>query len=155
MISSTKVKYIDTSSRNIKLDEKILLQPGSTTTKFYKMYKIPDQIVQFIEKTMQTWREYLTARGLSLAEVNIRRDMFQWDALSPLLFVIAMMAVNRILRKSTSGYKLSRSQEKINHLMYMDGINFFTINEKELETLIQTLRVYSQERGKTDCSHQK
>ena len=27
------------------------------------MYKIPDQVVQFIEKTMETWREELTAGG--------------------------------------------------------------------------------------------
>ena len=27
----------------------------------FKMYKIPDQVVQFIEKTMQTWRVELTA----------------------------------------------------------------------------------------------
>ena len=26
-----------------------------------KMYKIPDQVVQFIKKTMQTWRVELTA----------------------------------------------------------------------------------------------
>ena len=36
--------------------------------------------------------------------------------------IIAMMPLNHILRKCTAGYKLSRSQEKINHLMYRDDI---------------------------------
>ena len=36
-----------------------------------KMYKIPDQIVQFIEKTMQTWRVESTEGGQSLAEIKI------------------------------------------------------------------------------------
>ena len=35
-----------------------------------------------------------------------------------------------ILRKCTAGYKLGRSQEKINHLMYMDDIKLFAKNEK-------------------------
>ena len=45
-----------------------------------------------------------------------------------LLFIIAMMTLNHLLRKSTVGYKLSRSQEKINHLMYMDDIKLFARN---------------------------
>ena len=110
-----------------------------------KMYKILDQIVQFIEKTMQTWRVELTVGGQSLAEVNIQKGLFQEDALSPILFVIAMMPLNHILRKCTAGYKLSKSQENINYLTYMDDIKLFAKNEKELETLIQTVRIYSKD----------
>ena len=33
-----------------------------------------------------------------------------------------MIALNHILRKCTGGYKLHKSQEKINNLMYMDDI---------------------------------
>ena len=56
-----------------------------------------------------------------------------------------MMLLNHILRKCTAGYKLSRSQEKINHLMYMYNIKLFAKNEKELETLIHAVRIYSQD----------
>ena len=85
-----------------------------------KMYKISHEVINLIEHTMQTWRVELTAGGRSLAETKI-----QGDALSPLLFIIAMMPLNHILRKCTAGYKLSRSQEKTNHLMYMDDIKLF------------------------------
>ena len=57
------------------------------------------------------------------------------------------MPRNHILRKCTAGYKLGRSQEKVNHLMYMDDIKPFEKNEKELETLIYTVRIYSQDIG--------
>ena len=57
-----------------------------------------------------------------------------------------MMPLNNILRKCSSGYKLSRSQ-KINHLMYIDNIRLFAKNEKELETLIHAVRIYSQDNG--------
>ena len=96
-----------------------------------KMHEIPVQVIQFIEKTMQTWRVELTAGGQSLAEVKIQRGIFQGDALSPLLFVIATMPLKHILRKSIAGYKLRKSQEKINHLIYMDNIKLLAKNEKE------------------------
>ena len=51
------------------------------------------------------------------------------------------MTLNRILRKYTAGYKLSKSQENIHHLMYMDVIKLFAKNGKELETLILTARI--------------
>ena len=65
------------------------------------------------------------------------------DTMSHLEFVIAMMLLNAILRKGTGGYKLTKSQEKINHLMYVVDIKLVTINEKEPESLIQTIRIYS------------
>ena len=83
---------------------------------------------------MKTWRVALTAGGGSLAEEKVQRGIFQGDALSPLLFIIAMMPLNHVLRKCTAGYKLSKSQEKINHLMYIDDIKQFVKNEKELES---------------------
>ena len=58
-----------------------------------------------------------------------------------------MMPLKHTLRKCTAEYRLSKSQEKIYHLMYMDDIKLFGKNEKELETLIQIVRIYSQDIG--------
>ena len=112
--------------------------PPSWIINCLKMYKISSEVINFIEKTMKTCWVELRAGGRSLAETKIQRCIFQGYALSPLLFIIAMMPLNHILRKCTAGYKPSRSQEKINHLMNMDGIKLFAKNEKELETLIHT-----------------
>ena len=46
-----------------------------------------------------------------------------------------------------SGYKFTKSHEKINHLMYVDDIKLFDKNEKGLETLIQAVRIYSDDIG--------
>ena len=59
-----------------------------------KIYKISYQAVQFIEKTMQTWGVELTVGGKSLEEVNIQWEIFQGDALSLLIFEIAMMPLH-------------------------------------------------------------
>ena len=58
-----------------------------------------------------------------------------------LIFVIVMMPLNHILKKCTGGYKLHKSQEKINHLMNMDDIKLFAKNKEELETFIQAVRI--------------
>ena len=108
-----------------------------------KMYKISHVVINFIEKTLKTWSMELTVGGRNLTEVKIQRCIFQGDALSPLLFVIAMVSLNHILRKCSAKYKLSRSQVKINHPMYMNDIK----NEKELEILIHAVRIYSQDIG--------
>ena len=77
---------------------------------------------------MKNLRLKLTAAGKSLAETKIQRGIFQGDAQSLLLFIIAMMPLNHMLRKCTAGYQLNRSQEKINHLMYMDDIKLSAEN---------------------------
>ena len=96
----------------------------------HKMYKISDKVINFIEKTMKTWKVELTAGRRSLAEVKVQRGI------SLLLFIIVMMPLNHILRKCTARYKLNKLQEKINHLMYLDNIKLLAKNEKELETLL-------------------
>ena len=110
-----------------------------------RMNKLSDKVINAIEKTLKYWRVELTAGGKGLAETKIQKGIFQGDTRSPLLFIIAMMPLNHILRKCTAGYKLSKSQEKINQLMYMDDIKLFAKNEKELETLIHAVRIYSQD----------
>ena len=65
---------------------------------------------------MKTWKMELTVGGRNLARAEVQRGIFQGDVLSLLLFIIAMMPLNHILRKCTAGYKLNKSQEMINHL---------------------------------------
>ena len=86
------------------------------------------------------WRVELTARCQILAEVKIQKVIFQRDTLSLLLFVIAIMPLNYVLKKYTEreeNFNFTKSQEKIDHLMYTDDMKVFAKkNEKELETLI-------------------
>ena len=91
---------------------------------------------------MKDWKRKLITRGKSLAVVKIQRGILQEDALSPLLFLIAMIPLKHILRKCTGSYRFSKSQEKINYFMHMDDIKPFAKNERELETLMHTIILY-------------
>ena len=77
--------------------------PQSWIINCLKMYKILHKVLNFIEKTMKTWRVELTAGGRSLVEIKIQRGIFHGDAISPLLFIIALMPLNYLLRKCTAG----------------------------------------------------
>ena len=87
----------------------------------------------------------LTAGGKNLAERKNQRRIFQGGAQSPLQFIIAMMPLNHILRKCTTVYKLSRSQEKINPLKYIDEITLFIKTGNEIKTLTHAVRIRSQD----------
>ena len=96
--------------------------PESGIIDCHKIDEISGEIMNISEKTMKTRRVELTAGGKSLTEAKIQRGMFQGKALSPLLFIITMILLNPVLGKCKTRYRLSKSHEKINDLIYMDGI---------------------------------
>ena len=68
----------------------------SHTQEMHRVLKIYE-----IVRIIGTWKVGLTAGGISSAEVKLKRGLFEGHVLSPLLFVIAGMAINHILRKYT------------------------------------------------------
>ena len=58
------------------------------------------------------------------------------------------MPPNHMGRRCPVGYQLSKSPEKINHLMYMDDIKLFAKKKiKKNWKLIHAVRIYSQDSG--------
>ena len=70
-----------------------------------------ENIVEFIRKSMKNWNTNLASRGENLANVHIRRGIFQGDSLSSLLFVICMIHLTQVLRKVKSGYILKKCRK--------------------------------------------
>ena len=92
---------------------------------------------------MKHWKTSLTAGGMTLGEMNIRRGIFQGDSLSPILFVLALIPLSKVLNDMKDGYQLGKNRPKVNHLLYMDDLKLYAKDKKELDTLIQTVRVSS------------
>ena len=77
-------------------------------------------------KSMERWRTELTSFGEGLAEVRLRRRIFQGDALSPLLFVTALIPMTLVLKKARSLYKF-KNGEKIVHLLFMADLKLYAM----------------------------
>ncbi|XP_068207424.1 uncharacterized protein [Palaemon carinicauda] len=117
--------------------------------------RIPEQLQHCISnhyapKWMTTGRtslvqkdKIITSSGVRLAEVNIRRGIFQGDSLSPLFFVVAMIPMTKVLQKMDAGYQLKKRGNRINHLMFMDDIKLYGQSIKEIDTLVQTVWIES------------
>ena len=63
------------------------------------------------------------------------------------MFVLALISLSLILRKANAAYEFSESQEKINHLLFMDDLQLYNRSEKELDSLVQTVCVFIEDRG--------
>lgn len=121
--------------------------PHSWIKHILKEMKIAKNIRRLIEQSMENWNTRLeTQGGNTLGSINIRRGIFQGDSLSPLLFVIALIPLTIMLRKVKSGY-LMRNKSKVNHLLYMDDLKIYAKNSMELESLINTVRIFSGDIG--------
>ena len=92
---------------------------------------------------MKTWRTNQTANDECLGKVNIRRGIFQGDSLSPLLFVLALFPLSMIVRKVSAGYEMTKDGCRINYLLFMDDLKLYANNKKEIASLVQTVRIFS------------
>ena len=121
--------------------------PHSWIMETLELVRAADNFKPLINESIKIWKTQLTARGEDLGEMLIRRGIFQGDSLSPLLFAISMLPRSAILRESASWYKLSKEEGKINHLMFVDDLKLYGKNVKEINSLVQTVRVFSSDIG--------
>ena len=63
------------------------------------------------------------------------------------MFVLAVTPLSLILRKAKAAYEFSRSKEKIHHLLFMDDLKLYSRNKKELDSLVQTIRIFNKNIG--------
>ena len=87
---------------------------------------------------MEKWRLMLFAGNSELGEVDIKLCVFQGDSL---------ISLSLILRKAKTAYEFSGSKEKISHLLFMDDLKLYSRNEKELDSLVQTILIFSKDIG--------
>ena len=81
-----------------------------------------------------------------MQEVDINRGIFQGDSLFPLVFVLALIPLSLTLRQTKAAYEFSESKNKINHL-FLDDLKLYSRNEKELDSLVQAIRIFSKDIG--------
>jgi len=113
-----------------------------------RLHNIEPGLIAFIQQSMTHWKTKLYFNSKSTAEIKINCGIYQGDALSPLLFCIALNPLSVILDKSGYSYKF-KSGNSINHLFYMDDIKLYAKNERDIDSLIHLTRVFSSDIGMT------
>ena len=104
---------------------------------------VSESIMQMVENSMQNWKTMLTSAGIELAEVHIKRGIFEGDSLSPLLFVIYLIPMSLVLRKIKAGYSFGNDKPKVNHLLFMDDMKLFARLSDEIGKLVSTVYLVS------------
>ena len=94
---------------------------------------------------MKQWNTELTAGNQVLGEVRVKRRIFQGDNLSPLLLVLALIPLTLVLRKVKAGYNLGNGLHIINHILFMDDLKLYGKSENQVNTLLQSVRVVSED----------
>ena len=121
--------------------------PHSWIIECLDLFGVAENIKNLLVNSMEKWKVMLCSGNSELDEVEIMRGIFQGDFLSPLLFVLALIPLSLILRRAKAAYELSESKEKINHLLFMDDLKLYSRSEKGLDSLIQAVRVFSEDIG--------
>ena len=121
--------------------------PHSWIIECMKLFGVANNVSDFIKGSMEKWKTELTSSGQVLGEVDIKRGIFQGDSLSPLLFVLCMIPLTLVLRKSGIGYDWNEKRTKINHLLFMDDLKLFGKSKDQIDSLIKTVHLYSKDIG--------
>ena len=90
--------------------------------------------------------ELTSCRG-RLGLVQIRRDIFQADSLSPLLFALCVIPLSLVLRNAKAGYEFKGKQQRINHLLFMGDLKFYGKSEVQIDSLVKTIQLVSTDIG--------
>ena len=109
-----------------------------------EMFRIAENLRNFLGRSREHWKLPLTSNGEVLGEVDVKRGIFQGDSLSPLLFVLSMIPLLLVLRKVNVCYEWGKKE---NDLLFMDDLKLFSKNETEIETLVETGQVFRADIG--------
>ena len=119
--------------------------PHSWILKTMHMYKVSPTLINFLSHGMSTWKttmilNYSTGKIVT-NPISIKNGIFQGDSLSPLLFCLALAPLSNLLNNTNMGYTVY--EERLNHLFYMDDLKLYTKNDEELEGLLHTVKMFS------------
>ena len=110
-----------------------------------EMFGIENNVQEFLNKSMKPWKIELNASRKTLAEVDSRREVFQGDSLSPLLFVLCMVPITWLLRRAKAGYEWGNKGIRLDHVLFMDDLKLFVESKNQIDSLVQTVHTLSED----------
>ena len=90
--------------------------PHSWIIETLRLEGIAPNIQRLIQESMPNWKTKLTSKRCTLGEIIIRQSLFQGDSLSPLLFIIFLIHLSIVLRRSKGQYRLGNESQTLDRL---------------------------------------
>lgn len=116
--------------------------PHSLLIEILEVNKIDKVIVNLLRTLMHHWTTQLHLQGTNIGKIEIKKGIFQGDALSALWYCVTLAPLSNMLNTENVGYRLQTGQQ-IDHLAYMDDIKLIASTKTGLDTLIKTTKKYS------------
>ena len=99
---------------------------------------------------MKNWKTTLnintTNESIKIDDVNIQTGIFQGDSPSGFHFVLCLLLLSWLLKRSKIGYFIGKNKKTsnlANHLLFMDDLKIFTGNDNQLQQLLTIVKIFS------------
>ena len=105
--------------------------PHEWVTSVLDTVRVPRWVRTIVGRLQPMWRTVMGVRSVNRTvrtrPILYKRGLFQGDALSPLLFCLAILPLSHALKK-LNGYRIRRSTVKgsITHMLYTDDLKLYT-----------------------------
>lgn len=109
------------------------------------IYKIDDNIIQFIEHTLTYWKTRVSlhhANGCTTPDtITFLKGIFQGDTLSPLIFCLALAPICNILKRKDMGYKINET--KVSNVFYINDLKVYAKDATQMEQCRALVKEFS------------
>ena len=150
-IDRAVIKEVKSRNKNLAMAsidyKKAYIVPHSWIIECLDLLGVAENIKSLLVNSMEKWKVMLCSGNSELDEVEIKRHIFKGDSSFPLIFVLTLIPLSLILKKTKAAYEFSESKEKINHLLFMDDLKLYSRSGKGLDSLAQTVCVFSEDIG--------
>ena len=123
--------------------------PHDWLLKSLEIHKFPVKLTNFYSSLMKKWQTSLHIstpnETISTGNIDIKNGIFQGDCSSGLHFILCLLPLSWLIKRSRIGYSIGRRNERyiISHLLIMDDIKLYANNISQLRNLLETVSMFS------------
>ena len=121
--------------------------PRSWIEECLEMFGIAVNVRQFLLSSMKKWKTELTSCGQQWELLTSIEGYFRETASRHYFFVLCMVPLSFVLRRSRAGYEWGGREFKINHLLFTDDLKLFGKSYEQIDSLVQTVHTFSTDIG--------
>ena len=123
--------------------------PHDWLQKSLEIHKFPAKITNFFSTLMTKWKTSMHIctqnETISTNNINIKNGIFQGDCPSGLHFILCLLPLSWLIKRSKIGYSIGRRNERsiVSHLLFMDDIKLYANNVNQLRNLLEIVSTFS------------